>query len=93
MNEKIKEIIEKISYYDGTFPKEELQTLLDNREESTPFLLDAIRNPEEVLDKLLKFSELTSTIFTYISRNLWHIYTVILQHFQDFYFISRPVRC
>lgn len=53
MSENIKEIIEKIAYYDGRFPKEELQTLLDNRREATPFLLDAIRNAEEVLDKLL----------------------------------------
>lgn len=53
MTENIKEIIEKIAYYDGTFPKEELQILLDNREETTPFLLDAIRHPEEVLKKLL----------------------------------------
>lgn len=53
MNENIKEIIKRVSYYDETFPKEELQTLLDNREESTPFLLDTIRNPAEVLNKLL----------------------------------------
>lgn len=53
MSENIKEIIEKISYYDGTFPKEELQTLLDNREAATPYLLDAIRNTDEVLDELL----------------------------------------
>ena len=54
MSENIKEIIEKISYYDGTFPKEELQFLIDNKEESTTFLLDAVRNSEEVLEKLLR---------------------------------------
>lgn len=53
MSENIKEIIEKIAYYNGTFPQEELQTSLDNQVEATPFLLDALRNPEEVLDKLL----------------------------------------
>jgi hypothetical protein len=53
MSEKIKEIIEKISFYDGVFPKEELQTLIDNRAESTPYLLESINNAEEVLDKLL----------------------------------------
>lgn len=53
MTENIKEIIEKISYYDETFPKEELQILLDNREETTPYLLDAISRAEEVLDKIL----------------------------------------
>lgn len=53
MSENIKEIIEKISYFDGTFPKEELQTLIDNQAESTPFLLDALRNTDEVLGKLL----------------------------------------
>ncbi len=53
MDNKIKEIIEKISFYDGTFPSEELETLIDNRAESTPYLLEAIRNAEEVLDKLI----------------------------------------
>lgn len=53
MSENIKEIIEKIAYFDGTFPREELQTLLDNQAESTPFLLDALRNTDEVLGKLL----------------------------------------
>ncbi len=53
MSEKIEEIIEKISFYDGTFPKEELQSLIANRAESTPFLLEAISNAEEVLDKLI----------------------------------------
>jgi hypothetical protein len=53
MTENNKTIIEKISYFDGTFPKEELRILLENREESVPYLLDAIRNAEEVLDKLL----------------------------------------
>ncbi len=53
MSKNINEIIEKIAYYDETFPKTELQILLDKREESTPFLLDAIRNADEVLDKLM----------------------------------------
>lgn len=53
MNENIRAIVEKIAYFDETFPKEELRILLDNREESAPYLLDSIRNAEEVLDKLL----------------------------------------
>lgn len=57
MTENIKEIIEKIAYFDGTFPKEELQILLDNRELTTPFLLEAIRNPEKVFDKILNEDE------------------------------------
>lgn len=53
MSEQIKEILEKISYCDGTFPRKELQFLIDNRDESTPYLLDSIRAPEEVLGKLV----------------------------------------
>lgn len=53
MNEKIEETIKRIEYYDGKFPKEDLQFLLDNQAEVTPFLLEAIRHPEEVFDKIL----------------------------------------
>lgn len=52
MSENIKEIIEKIQFYNGNFPKQELQILLNNQEESTPYLLDSIRNPEECIDRL-----------------------------------------
>lgn len=53
MSKNIKEIVEKIeNYEDGNFPKEELQILIDNKEEATPYLLDSIRNPEECLEKL-----------------------------------------
>ncbi len=31
-----------------------MQFFIDNKEESTPFLLDAIRNSEDVLEKLLR---------------------------------------
>jgi hypothetical protein len=55
MSENIKEIIEKIeNYEDGNFPKEDLQILIDNKEEATPYLLDSIRNPAECVEKLLE---------------------------------------
>ncbi len=54
MSEKIKEIIEKVEFYDGNFPKEELQFLIDNQKESTPYFLDAIRDTEECLEKLIE---------------------------------------
>ncbi|MEP7037135.1 MAG: DUF1186 domain-containing protein [Acidobacteriota bacterium] len=53
MSENIKETIGKIAYFDGTFPKEDLQKILDNRAEFTPFLLDALRNTDELLTELL----------------------------------------
>lgn len=52
MNEKVEETIERIEYYDGKFPKEDLLFLLDNQTEVTPYLLAAISNPQEVLHKL-----------------------------------------
>ena len=52
MSENIKEIIEQIEVYDGKFPKEELQILMANPKESTPYLLDSIRDPEECMEKL-----------------------------------------
>ena len=50
MSEKVKEIIRRIEYYDGKFPKGDLQFLLDNQAEATPFLLEAISNPNDVLN-------------------------------------------
>lgn len=52
MSENIREIIARIEFYDGKFPKEDLQILIDNPEETTPYLLDSIRHAEECLDKL-----------------------------------------
>ncbi len=54
MNENIEEIIGRIEYYDGNFPKEELRILSANREQATPFLLNALRNPDEVFDKIFE---------------------------------------
>ena len=54
MNENIEEIIGRIEYYDGTFPKADLQLLLDNQAEATPFLLNALRNPDAVFDKIFE---------------------------------------
>jgi hypothetical protein len=52
MDENFEEIIEKIAFYDERFPREELQLLIDNPEKSTPFLLDALRPAETVLNTL-----------------------------------------
>ena len=54
MNENIEEIIGRIGYYDGTFPKEELKILSAHREQATPFLLNALRNPDAVFDKIFE---------------------------------------
>ncbi len=54
MSEKVKEIIEKIAYLQNTtFPREELQFLIDHQAESTPYLLDSISNHEQILQKCL----------------------------------------
>jgi hypothetical protein len=52
MSEKIKEIIKKIEFYNGKFPTEELQILIDNQGEATSHLLDVIRDSEKCFEIL-----------------------------------------
>lgn len=52
MSENIKEIIEKIEYNYGEFPKKELNILIENQAEATPYLLDSLRDPKECFEKL-----------------------------------------
>lgn len=48
MTGNIREIIEKIETYKGFFPKDELQTLIDNKKESIPFLLESLSDTEKI---------------------------------------------
>jgi hypothetical protein len=52
MSADIKEIIEKIETYNGVFPREELQILIDRREDATPFLLAALSDREKLYERL-----------------------------------------
>jgi hypothetical protein len=52
MKENIAEIIQKIETYDGVFPREELQILIDRQAESTPFLLEALTDTEKLYQRL-----------------------------------------
>jgi hypothetical protein len=52
MTETIKEILAKIETYNGVFPKDELQILIDNKEESTPFLLESLSDVEKLYERL-----------------------------------------
>jgi hypothetical protein len=52
MTENITEIIQKIETYNGVFPCEELQILIDHPAESTPFLLEALTDTEKLYQRL-----------------------------------------
>ncbi len=52
MKENIAEIIKKIETYDGVFPREELQILIDNQEDSTPFLLESLSDTKKLYERL-----------------------------------------
>lgn len=52
MAENIKEIIDKIEVYNGVFPKDELQILIDRKEEATPFLLESLSDTEKLYERL-----------------------------------------
>jgi hypothetical protein len=52
MSEKVKEIIKRIENYLGEFPKADLEYLIENKEEATPFLLDELRDAQKVIQKL-----------------------------------------
>jgi Protein of unknown function (DUF1186)/SEC-C motif len=52
MTETIKEIIAKIETYNGVFPKDELQILIDNKEEAIPFLLESLSDVKKLYERL-----------------------------------------
>lgn len=43
----MKQIIESIKYYDGTFPKDQLQEIIERKDEAIPFLIEIV---EEVVN-------------------------------------------
>ncbi len=54
MSQQVKEVIEKITNFSEVFPREELQFLIEHKEEVTPYLLESISNHKEVLKRMLE---------------------------------------
>lgn len=54
----MKQIIESIKYYNGTFPKKQLQQIIERKDEAIPFLIEIVK---EVVNHPESFSTADTT--------------------------------
>lgn len=65
MSWTIRNILEKLAVYDGTFPREALQRAVDNREEIIPELLDILKYARKNIRKLEKQKDYMAHLYAF----------------------------
>lgn len=88
MSEKVKEIIKRIENCFGEFPEADLRYLIENRAESTPYLLDEIRDSQKLIKELKDNEDYFFPFYAFYLLSQFRekkAYPLIFNIFNEFY--------